>query len=187
MSQEADVSGAPQRNLVLTEDMKRVISEQRLAFVATVCPDGTPNLSPKGTIAVWDDEHLVFADLRSPGTVDNLRANPAVEVNVVDPIARKGYRFKGEATVLAEGELFEQILAFYASGAAPMQDARSRVRSMVFVKVERALPLDSPAYDLGRSEEAIRAQWWSHYSQLAKRLSAGAIAGYDGADRPLPE
>jgi len=44
--------------------MKRVINEQRLAFVATVCPDGTPNLSLKGTIAAFDDEHLVFVDIR---------------------------------------------------------------------------------------------------------------------------
>lgn len=42
----------------LTADMKRVVAEQRLVYVATVCPDGTPNLSPKGTIAVWDDDHL---------------------------------------------------------------------------------------------------------------------------------
>jgi hypothetical protein len=34
--------------------------EAELSFVATVCPDGTPNLSPKGTTAVWDDDH-VFA------------------------------------------------------------------------------------------------------------------------------
>ena len=43
---------------ILTEDMKRLVSEQRLGFVATVCPDGTPNLSPKGTTAVWDDDHM---------------------------------------------------------------------------------------------------------------------------------
>jgi hypothetical protein len=30
-----------------TADMKRVIAEQRLAFVATVCSDGTANLSPR--------------------------------------------------------------------------------------------------------------------------------------------
>jgi predicted pyridoxine 5'-phosphate oxidase superfamily flavin-nucleotide-binding protein len=69
---------------ILTDDMKRVVTEQRLGFIATVCPDGTPNLSPKGTTAVWDDDHLIFADIRSPGTVANLRHNPAVEINVVD-------------------------------------------------------------------------------------------------------
>jgi len=59
-----------------TDDMKRIVAQQKLAFVATVCPDGTPNLSPKGTIAVWDDTHLVLADIRSPGTVANLKVNP---------------------------------------------------------------------------------------------------------------
>ena len=87
--------------------MKRVV-EAELGFIATVCPDGTPNLSPKGTTAVWDDTHLVFADIRSPGTVDNLRDNPSIEINVVDQLVRKGYRFKGTAEVHTDGELFER-------------------------------------------------------------------------------
>src|SRR5207245_7068128 len=98
---------------ILTEDMKRVVDEQRLGFVATVCPDGTPNLSPKGTTAVWDDDHIVFADIRSPATVSNLRRNPSTEINVLDPMVRKGYRFKGVASVLTDGVLFEQIVDFY--------------------------------------------------------------------------
>jgi DNA-binding winged helix-turn-helix (wHTH) protein len=49
----------------------------------------------EGTTAVWDDDHLVFANVRSPGTLANLRLNPSVEVNVVDTVLRKGYRFKG--------------------------------------------------------------------------------------------
>src|SRR5262249_1924789 len=81
----------------LSDEMKRMVEQQRLGFVATVCPDGTPSVSPKGTLSVLDDDHLVFADIRSPGTVANLRANPGIEVNVVDPFARKGYRFKGRA------------------------------------------------------------------------------------------
>jgi predicted pyridoxine 5'-phosphate oxidase superfamily flavin-nucleotide-binding protein len=148
---------------ILTEGMRQVVREQRPGFVATVCPDGTPNLSPKGATAVWDDEHLVFADLRSPRTVANLRTNPAVEVNVVDPIARRGYRFKGAATVLTDGALFDEIMAFYERGEAPVRDARSRIRHIVMVKVERAFPLVSPAYDLGLTEEAVRATWWGHF------------------------
>ena len=42
-------SDAPMLQDGLTEEMKRVVLEQKLGFVATVCPDGTPNLSPKGT------------------------------------------------------------------------------------------------------------------------------------------
>src|SRR6266480_4127193 len=90
---------------MLTADMRRVVDAE-LGFIATVCPDGTPNLSPKGTTAVWDDDHLVFADLRSPGTIANLRSNPSIEINVVDQLVRKGYRFKGTAAVHDDGEIF---------------------------------------------------------------------------------
>lgn len=86
----------------LTEDMKRIVTQQRLGFVATVCPDGTPNLSPKGTTIVWDDDHLAFANIKSPGTIANLHRNPSIEINVVDPFARRGYRFKGTASILDE-------------------------------------------------------------------------------------
>jgi hypothetical protein len=148
--------------------MKRVIAEQRLAFVATVCQDGTPNVSPKGTIAVWDETHLVFADIRSPATVANLKVNPAVEINVVDPFARKGYRFKGTAEVLTGGERFDQILAFYRNRW--VDTARTKpeppIRAFVLVKVERALPLISPAYDDGTEESMIRGAWVAHYDAL---------------------
>lgn len=163
----------------LTEDMIRVVREQRLGFVATVCPDGTPNLSPKGTTTVWDEDHLVFADIRSPGTVENLRVNPAIEVNVVDPIGRKGYRFKGEASVLTKGELFEKVLAFYEKGNAPVKNARSRIRGVVLVKVERALPLISPVYDLGLAEEEVRSGWWDHYESLRSRSATATVGTGD--------
>jgi predicted pyridoxine 5'-phosphate oxidase superfamily flavin-nucleotide-binding protein len=148
---------------ILTDGIKRVVLEQRLGFVATVCPDGTPNLSPKGTLAVWDDEHLVFVDLRSPQTLANLAANPAMEVNVVDPIVRKGYRFKGEAQILNGGELFEEVLAFFERERGM---ARGRVRAAVLLRVDRAAPLISPVYDLGVSEDEVAARWRKHHLEL---------------------
>lgn len=118
---------------MLSADMRRVVEEQRLGFAATVCPDGTPNLSPKGTTAVWHDDCLVFADIRSPRTAENLRRNPAIEVNVVDPVSRKGYRFEGTGEVLTEGDLFEEALAFYRG-----RGVANEIRSVVVVEVERA-------------------------------------------------
>lgn len=40
---------------LLTNEIKNLLSQQKLGYVATVSPDNTPNLSPKGTISVWDD------------------------------------------------------------------------------------------------------------------------------------
>ncbi len=154
---------------ILTEDMKRLVTEQRLGFVATVCPDGTPNLSPKGTTAIWDDDHIVFADIRSPATVSNLRRNPSTEINVVDPMVRKGYRFKGVASVLTEGVLFEQIVDFYR---AKRNLEEGLIRSVVLVKIDEAMPLISPAYDQGRSEEQVREKWQRYFDSLQRNIPA---------------
>jgi len=140
---------------VLTDDMRRLV-EAELGFVATVCPDGTPNLSPKGTIAVWEDDHLVFADLRSPGTVANLRSNPSVEINVVDQLVRKGYRIKGTGTVHTDDEVFERGIEFYE--ARGTVNARARIRGIVIVAVENASAVTSPAYDIGLTEDDLREQ-----------------------------
>ena len=157
---------------ILTDDMQRVVREQSLGFVATVCPDGTPNLSPKGTLTVWDDDHLVFADIRSPATLRNLRLNPAVEINVVDPILRKGYRFKGAATVVDRGRLKDEIREFYSSRWIDTGRLRGELelRSFVLIKVEEALPLVSPTYDDSQTtEDEVRAAWWKHYQGLQPR------------------
>ena len=155
---------------MLTEEMKRLIREQRLGYVATVCPDGTPNLSPKGTVAVWEDDHLIIADLRSAGTVANLAHNPVVEINVVDPFARKGYRFKGTARVVTEGPLYEAALASYEQQG--LFDAPLRIHCIVIVKVERARPLVSPGYERRVTEKQVREQWSAYYASL-RRDAAG--------------
>jgi predicted pyridoxine 5'-phosphate oxidase superfamily flavin-nucleotide-binding protein len=105
-----------------------------------VCPDGTPNLSPKGTTAVWDDDHLVFADIRSPQSVQNIEHNPSVEVNVVDPLVRKGYRFKGRRTVHRSDEVFQRGCQMYRDTGLTNEG-----RAVILIRIDRALPVNSPA------------------------------------------
>jgi len=145
----------------LTPAMTAMIEKVRLCFVATTRPDGRPNLSPKGTLHVLDDRRLAFADIASPGTVANLRRNPAIEINVVDPFVRKGYRFAGAAEVLAEGELFDAVKTRLARRRGPPLP----VSHVVVVTVERAAPLVSPAYmvEPGLSEDALRREWLAIY------------------------
>lgn len=154
---------------ILTDDMKRVVREQSLGFHATVCEDGTPNLSPKGTTAVWDDDHLFFCDLRSPQTVANIRRGSLVEVNVVDPFVRKGYRFKGPAVVHDRGT------DAYAEGVRRarengLQSDPGNIRAIVVIEVRHASALISPAYDDGtRDETEVRKSWQERYARLHQR------------------
>jgi uncharacterized protein len=140
----------------LSEDMKRVVEEQRLGFYATVNEDGSPNLSPKGSTFVLDDDHLFFADYRSPQTVANVRRGSLVELNLVDPLVRKGYRFKGAAAVHEPGsDTYERCVEMLRAAGSTLAD---RARSIVVVEVREARAVVSPVYDDGTvsEEEMIR-------------------------------
>jgi len=152
---------------ILTEDMQRLVTEQRLGFHATVSEDGTPNLSPKGTTCVWDDDHLFFAEIHSPQTLKNLRRGSEIEINVVDPFVRKGYRFKGKAIVAERGDqLYEEGLV--KLGKAGYSAIPERIGAIVVIAVERAHALISPAYDDGSSEDEVGQVWDSHYAKLRR-------------------
>jgi uncharacterized protein len=160
---------------MLTPDMKRVIEEQRLGFVATAAPDGTPNVSPKGTFVVLDDRTIAFGEIRSPNTIRNLRTNPRVEVNFVDVFVRKGYRFAGTATVVERGETgFESMLPSLRSSIA------HRIRAIVMIAVTKALPLTSPAYDDGR-----RSRNFGEVSHPVFECSSPASGSRNNQTRPV--
>jgi uncharacterized protein len=150
--------------VLLTEEMKRFVLEQRLAYHATVNPDGTPNLSHKGTTSVYDDETLFFADIRSPQTVANLRTNPAIELNVIDIFSRRGYRFTGTATVHERDEVYERALELLRErDYAAYED---RVRSIVLIRVDSAEHMTSPAYDIGQTEAELIDHYIDYYVGL---------------------
>ena len=88
---------------MINETMKRIVAEQKLGFVATASVDGTPNLSPKGTFLVKDDEHLMFGEMRSPNTLRNLEANPKLEINFVDVFERARLPLQGRGSVRRQG------------------------------------------------------------------------------------
>ncbi len=160
---------------MITDTMKQVVEEQHLGFVATVCPDGTPHLSPKGTTAVWDRNTLVFADLRSPQTVANLRTNPAVEINVVEPIARRGYRFKGQARIVQSGTLFESVLDWYVAALGP--PAVARLHADVGGHAARPRP---------RAGAPARAPEPCAFGQPANRCGRHLGSGERSGRSPLP-
>ena len=140
--------------------MKNLLSKQKLGFVATVSPDNTPNLSPKGTIIVWNND-LIFADIKSPNPRANIKKNPSIEINVVDPLIRRCYRFKGEGKIISEGDEFQKIITHYKN-----EGIKSEIKSIVLVKVGTVNEVTSPLYDLGYSEEEIKTKWKKHYLSL---------------------
>ena len=135
--------------------MRAIIQSAHLCFAATVTPDGRPNLSPKGTIRVWDDDHIFFLDIFSPGTRANLESNPYIEVNVVEQLSRRGYRFFGQATLHRNDDVYrEATKRIYGE-----EGAKYPVEAVVLIAVERAEEVVSPGYIHTKTEAEMRAAW----------------------------
>ena len=142
----------------IPKDIKNFVNFQKLGYVATISKDGTPNLSPKGTIAVIDESTLVFADIRSPQTMQNLQENPSIEINVVDPFQRSGYRFKGDGKIINDGSEFDKILDYYTKAGV-----KSKINSVVIVDVKSMSEVTSPSYDLGATKDELISKWKKYY------------------------
>ena len=88
---------------VLSDEAKSLIAEHRPSFIATADENGRPNVSPKGSFQVLDDEHVLFADVQSPRTVANLRQNPQASAIVFDPVTNQGCRVWGTTEIVDSG------------------------------------------------------------------------------------
>ena len=146
---------------MITPEIRDFLNLQKLGYVATVSSDGKPNISPKGTIIGWTFDTLVFADIRSPDTLNNLHVCPDVEINVIDPILRKGYLFQGTARIIEDGDLYDDILNHYRTNGV-----KSPIHSIVLVTVSSVSEVTSPLYDLGITQQEIKSKWQKHFAAL---------------------
>lgn len=139
---------------MLTDEMKTLIGIYSAGSVATINADGTPSVSPKATFVIIDDHTLAFGNLRSPGTLANLRANPAVEICFTDVLARKAVRVTGTAKSVRKADASAEIQQAFEALWSPYVPHMS---AFVVVDVSAAEMILSPGYDLGLTEEELRA------------------------------
>lgn len=147
---------------ILTEDMKSIIAEANLGFVATVNADGSPSLSPKSSVRVYQDDQLIFADIASPGTVENLARDPRIEINCVSVLARRGYRFAGKASIHPPGS---NLHADLEKSVQHEHGDTFPVHHAVLIEIDEAKELLSPAYVFGDgvTEAALRRTYKKRY------------------------
>lgn len=80
-------------------------------LVATASKSGAPDLAFKGSVMVWDKDHLAFWERAHGVTLANLEENPQVALVYRNRDAGKNWRFWGDATLLRDGEVREGIMA----------------------------------------------------------------------------
>jgi hypothetical protein len=92
-------------------------ADDHVCLVGTVGPDG-PNISPKGSLIVFDDDHLAYWERSKRKALENLGHDPRVVVIYSNMKAgREGtmktpaIRFYGKATVHDSGPTKDAIFA----------------------------------------------------------------------------
>lgn len=121
----------------IPQKVREFMEQDRLAYVSTVSPDGIPNVAPKGSLTMLDDEHLVFADLYAGKTRSNLEKNPEIAVAIVNPAAYQGYQFKGKAELVDRGPSYDWIVKRVEGGKMDLP----RAKYAVVITVEKIYDL----------------------------------------------
>ncbi len=141
----------------LSENAIATIETWRLGFVGTASLDNKPNVSPKGTFLVLDDETIAFGEMRSPNTIANLRSNPRAEVNFVDILSRKGVRIRGDAVLVEKNT--EEFTALFPQFQKIWGDLCDAFNVIVKIPTTEIKPLQSPIYEFGGNEAELRTVW----------------------------
>ena len=128
----------------ITTELREFV-KGKLGWVATADKDGMPNVTPKGTIQVLDEHTLVFADLFSQKTRENLMANPLAAVTLVDPEKAMGYQFKGKVELVDAGPVYEKVKEQIKKRPKPLPEPKYAA----IIRVE-AIYDQSPGPDAGK-------------------------------------
>ena len=105
----------------LTNDMRAILASQQIDKVhcpmATASADGWPQIGPKASVFVYDDETLAYWERSRRSALGNLRANPKVAIYYRNPERRDrlpggaAWRFQGIATVYEDGPVRDEVMA----------------------------------------------------------------------------
>ena len=140
---------------VLSPEVVEASKRSVLCWLATVAPDGSPNVSPKEIFAVHDGDHVVVANIASPGTVRNLAHSSKVCLSFVDVFVQKGYKVTGTArNVGAKDEDFPT----WAEPLLAMAGPRFPIRSVIVIRALGVEPILAPSYRLYPAETTEQSQ-----------------------------
>lgn len=95
----------------LTPAMKDMLATQT-PIQATVTEGGIPNLGPKRSLRVYDDNTLIFNENTGGQTLANMQNGSKVAVAVIDREKLDGYRFLGTPELFTEGAPFDNAVEF---------------------------------------------------------------------------
>ncbi len=124
--------------------------------MATVDAAGQPNVSPKEIFAVFDDWHLIIANIASPTSARNIEVHPLVCVSFIDIFVQKGFKVAGSARNVRKTE--PDFPEWWSAPLVAKAGPRFPVHSVLVVKAKQVEPILAPSYRLYASETTEESQ-----------------------------
>lgn len=121
---------------------------------------------------MFDDAHLVIANIASPGSARNIASNPDVCVSFIDVFVQKGYKVVGTAQIVSRSD---PAFVSWAEGLDAMAGPRFSIRSVFVVHATHVEPIVAPSYRLHPAET-------SEESQVEAALRTYGVARMPGGD-----
>lgn len=94
----------------MTEPVNRSFEERNICLIASAASDGMPDIAFKGSMMVYDNDHLAFWERAHGQTLRNLTENPHACVLYRNVERGQMWRFFGVAELYHDGPLREQIM-----------------------------------------------------------------------------
>lgn len=122
-----------------------------LAWLATVDPDGCPNVSPKEIFTVVDGRCFAIANIASPGSVRNLQAC----LSFIDVFVQKGFKVKGRAEIIDSAHL---EFPKWSTPLREMTRDRFPIQSVIVLYPASVEPILAPSYLFFTAETTEQTQ-----------------------------
>ena len=123
----------------LSEDLITVLRQPSPCFLATVMPDGSPQLTQ--TWVDTDGEHVLINTVQGHQKVKNVERDPRVAVNVCDASRpSRYYTIRGQVVgIRAEGAAahIEALAQRYLGAPYPWYGGRDQVRLILTIRADR--------------------------------------------------
>ena len=125
----------------LTEEMAQYVnkaaSDRVPCVLATASPEGQPDIGFKGSMMVFDDEHLAYWERTRGQHLANVERNPRVAVLYQNSTERKSWRFFGQATLYKEGDMWRRVMERVIEGE--LRQDPERLGYAVLIRVDKVI------------------------------------------------
>lgn len=128
---------------VITNEMKEMIVSHQ-CFHGTVSKDGIPNVAPKRSTRIYDDNTLLYFEGTGGKTYQNILDGSKDVVAVVNREVRDGFRFVGTPEVFHEGDIYEKYSQISLNEGLP------KPKAIILIKIEEIQTL-KPGPNAGKS------------------------------------